>query len=331
MTDHSAAPAARACLLKPACAAASPEACREDDCLAEHARAPVDLPATLERFEREARWGVCNTGSYRCSYFTWGAGPPLLLIPGMADDARSFILLSSLLAARFRCIAYDLPSGRGDGARLSRYRHGGLVGDTLALLDHLEIRQSYVLGSSFGGTIALALLEARPERFPRGILQGSFARRRLHPGQVWLARLLRGVPGRVGRLPFRRAALRRHHAGPFAGRPGDHWDFFLRRWNTPPIRAVARRALLLHRLDLRPLLGRVRQPVLLVYGDRDPLVSGECTDELLRGLPNAVRIELANCGHNPLFTHPEVLADVAGHFLTPPAPAVQFDAHAGLI
>jgi pimeloyl-ACP methyl ester carboxylesterase len=319
MTDHPAAPAAPDCPLKPACAVASPEACREDDCAAEHARPPLDLRAALERFEREARWGVCDTGRYRCPYFTWGEGPPLLLIPGMADDARSFVPLGSLLAARFRCIAYDMPTGRGDGARLRRYRHADLVEDALALLDHLAIRQSYVLGSSFGGTVALALLEARPERFPRGILQGSFAHRPLRPGQVRLAWLLRGVPVRARWMPFRRAEVRREHGGPFAGRPADHWDFFLGRWTTPPIRAVARRALLLHRLDLRPLLGRIRQPVLLVYGDRDPLVGGACADELLRGLPNAVRIELTGCGHNPIFTHPEVLADVVGHFLTPPA------------
>ena len=35
---------------------------------------------------------------------------------------------------------------------------------------------------------------------------------------------------------------------------------------------MARRALLLHRVDLRPLLPAIRQPVLLVCGSHDPLV-----------------------------------------------------------
>jgi pimeloyl-ACP methyl ester carboxylesterase len=331
MSEPSPAPAGHDCPLKQACDAASPDACREEACAAEHGGQHVPLRETLRRFDREADQGVCDTGRYRCAFFTWGVGPPLLFIPGLSDGAPSFIPVSGLLASRFRCIAYDLPAGRGDGARLGQYRHGDLVQDAVALLDHLGVRQSYLFGSSFGCTVALAALEARPGRFPRAILQGGFARRRLARAEAGLARLLRHAPGRMGMLPLRRAILRRHHAGPFAGRPPEDWDYFVARWNAAPIAAVARRALLLHRLDLRPLLGRIHQPVLLAYGDGDPLVSRSCMDELLHGLQNAVRIELNNCGHNPLFTHPEVLADVAGHFLTPPAPAATFDARAEMI
>ena len=82
--------------------------------------------------------------------------------------------------------------------------------------------------------------------------------------------------------------------------------------------AVAHGALLLHRLDLRPILAGIRQPVLLVCGDGDPLVSRSCEEDLLTGLPNVRRVELCRCGHNPLFTHPEVLAEVVRGFLTPP-------------
>ena len=87
----------------------------------------------------------------------------------------------------------------------------------------------------------------------------------------------------------------------------------------PPIAAVAHRALLIHRLDLRHLLAEIHQPVLLVCGDHDPLVGPACEEALLRGLPNAGRAQLAGCGHNPLFSHPEVLAELTRQFLTPPA------------
>jgi pimeloyl-ACP methyl ester carboxylesterase len=58
--------------------------------------------------------------------------------------------------------------------------------------------------------------------------------------------------------------------------------------------------------------------VLLVGGDRDPVVARCCEEELLAGLPNAGRVELAGCGHVPQFTHPEALAQVTRRFLMPP-------------
>jgi pimeloyl-ACP methyl ester carboxylesterase len=234
------------------------------------------------------------------------------------DDARSFVLLMAGLAGQFRCIAYDLPAGGGDGARLGRYTHADLVADALALLDHLDLRQSYVLGSSFGSTIALGAMRAQPKRLLRGVLQGGFARRRLAPAEVLLARAFRYWPGHVGRVPLRRTFLYRCHAAPFAGRPPELWDYFVTRSNAHRASAGAHRALLIHQIDLRATLSEIRQPVLLICGDNDPLVGPECEKELLNGLPNAGRVRLTGCGHNSLFTHPEVMAEVIRRFLTPP-------------
>src|SRR5262245_23689709 len=140
---------------------------------------PLSLKAAWDRFAREAVRGVCDTGRYRCPYFVWGTGPPLLFIPGVAASGRSFVLAVARLAAYFRCISYDLPTGRGDGARLARVSHADLVADAFALLDHLGIAQSYLFGSSFGSTIALAAMHENPGRTPRAILHGGFAWRPL--------------------------------------------------------------------------------------------------------------------------------------------------------
>jgi pimeloyl-ACP methyl ester carboxylesterase len=279
----------------------------------------VPLAEVLRRFDTEATRGVCDTGRYRCPYFSWGRGPALVMIPGLSDDARSFVLLAARLMGRFRCIAYDLPTGCDDGARMRRYTHADLVDDLRALLDHLGIQQTYLLGGSFGSTIVLGALLAFPERFPRAVLQGGFARRRLAPAEVGLAWLARFWPGPIRNMPLRRAALTRSHAEPFAGREPAVWDYFLTRWGTPPIAAVARRALLLHQVDLRSELPRIKQPVLLVCGDRDPLVNPTCESELLQGLPDVDRVELPGCGHNPQFTHPEVFAELLSRFLSPTA------------
>jgi pimeloyl-ACP methyl ester carboxylesterase len=280
--------------------------------------AAISLDEAQRRFDREAIRGICDTGRYRCPYYVWGTGPPIILVPGLVDDSLSFLFLSSLLAPRFRCIAYDLPAGRGDGARLSRYSHSDLAEDLIALLDHLRIPQSYAFGSSFGSTIILAAMRSNPGRIPRGMLQGGFARRPLAPAELLLARVARYWPGSMRRLPFRKGLLRRCHHGPFASRSAELWQYFLDRSSAPAIAAVAHRAVMLHHLDLRPILSEIHQPTLLICGECDPLVGPECEETLLQGLPNAGHVKIEGCGHNPLFSHPEVLADLVGRFLTPP-------------
>jgi len=279
--------------------------------------APVDLEQTRKRFQREAEHGVCATGRYRCPYYVWGEGPPLVFIHGIADEALSFIGPISLLSRHFRCIAYDLPSGSGDGARLGRYRHEDYVADLLALLDQVGIGQGHLFGSSFGSTIALAALHSQPRRFLRSVLQGGFAQRPLAPAELLLARFARYWPAPMRRLPFRAAVLHYNHGGPFAARTADVWQSFLSRCGAPPMATVARRALAVHQVDLRRLLPAIAQPILLVCGDRDPLVNHKCEQVLLRGLPEVARVELQNCGHLPQFTHPELLAEVVQRFLMP--------------
>src|SRR5437764_686948 len=132
-------------------------------------------------------------------------------------------------------------------------------------------------------------LSANPKRIPRAVLQGSFACRPLGFAAHLLARLARSWPGTMHLVPGRTAVLRRFHFAPFASRPPEVWDYFLGRSNLPPIAAVAHRALMIHRLDLRSLLSEIRQPILLVCGEHDPLVGLACEEVLLRGVPNAGR------------------------------------------
>src|SRR5262249_61135839 len=102
----------------------------------------ISLAEALGRFKREAVPGVCDTGRYRCAYYSWGEGPPLLFVPGMSDTGVAFVQPISRLAGQFRCIAYDTPSGRGDGARLERHTHPDPVADALALPDPPPVPQS---------------------------------------------------------------------------------------------------------------------------------------------------------------------------------------------
>jgi pimeloyl-ACP methyl ester carboxylesterase len=278
---------------------------------------PIALAEAQSRFRREAVRGTCDTGRYRMPWYSWGQGPPLLFIHGLGDSSRSFLMPISRLSAHFRCLAYDQPAGGADGARLARYTHRDLVADVWALLDSLGIQKSYVLASSFGATIALEALRQQPRRLPRAILQGGLAHRPLRRAELLLARLCRLLPGTTAWLPLRRRLLRRFNPGLFDDRPPEVWEYFVDCCGRARVAAAAWQALILHRLDVRPILPQVRQPVLLVCGDRDLIVPPYHEEVLLRGLPNAGRAILEGSGHVPSYTHPEVFAEVVRQFLTP--------------
>jgi pimeloyl-ACP methyl ester carboxylesterase len=302
----------------------SPQSCPEEcplacveTCAAHPNLPPVDLNDTLARFAREAVQSTCSTGRYRMPYYSWGEGPPLVFVHGVCDSSRSFLMTISRLTPHFRCIAYELPAGRGDGAVLRRYTHDDLVTDFWALLDHLGLRQSYVLASSFGATIAIKALAARPERLPRAILQGGLTHRRLRRAELFLARLGRFLPGTTAWLPGREKVLAAVNRGLFDHRPPEVWRYFIECTARPRVAAFAHQVLWLHSVDVRPLLPQVRQPVLLLCGDRDRVVPPHYEKVLLEGLPSAGRVVIEGCGHVPSYTHPEVFAEIVRQFLTP--------------
>ena len=272
----------------------------------------------LHQLEQEARHGTAALSRYRCSYADWGEGPPLILIHGLADRLRSFALPLALLHKQFRCIAYNQPIGGDDGARLRRYNHDLLVDDLFELLDHLGLREAAVLGHSYGSTVAAKVMAARPERITRGIFLCGFVHRRLSRREHLLAWLARFLPGRLRHLPVRKQALERSHSWAFAHLEPERWPVFLRETESVPIAAMGWWAHQLHDTNVTDVLPRIAQPVLLAYGENDFLVPRAQQTEFFKRLPKAAQFEISGCGHFPMWSHPEAVAQATRQFLLPP-------------
>lgn len=274
-----------------------------------------DLTDLLRRFDREAEHGAFDAGRYRCRYHRWGEGPPIVIVHGLVDQARSFAAMMSALAEHFTCIAYELPDGAADGACLGRYHHAEFVADVAALLDHFRLNEATLFGSSFGSTIAIEALIAEPKRLTRAVLQGAFARRPLRRFERSVACWARYLPGRLNQVPGRSRLIDRLDRSAFIDADEETFACFKTCTGDAPIRSTARRALILDHLDLRSHLQRVTQPVLMIGGDRDTIVPRMYEEELLAGLPHAQRIEIPRCGHYPHFTHPLLMAEMIRDFL----------------
>lgn len=275
----------------------------------------ADLHAAQARFDAEAVPAAFHTGRYRLRYVTWGSGPAVVMVHGLCDQPRSFCLLMAELVDRgFRCVGYDLANGKDDDAKLGVYTHADFADDLVALLDHLGLTTADVKGSSFGSTVTLHALLRHPARFRKVVLQGGFARRPLVRIERGLSRLGRYWPWRMSQLPIRSTVMVKLEQHQFEGCPPELFDFLIRCSGDTPIRAAARRALILDKLDLRPRLNQIPHPVLMIGGDRDVIVPRQYEAEVEAGVPDVRRVEFTPCGHYPQYTMPGPMADEMARF-----------------
>ncbi|MCG3268075.1 alpha/beta fold hydrolase [Yoonia sp. I 8.24] len=85
----------------------------------------------------------------------------------LATDMRLFDYEASYLAKTFRVLRYDTRGHGQSTASQPPYSFPQLVGDLIALMDHVGIAKADVLGVSLGGMTALALAVHHPDRVNR--------------------------------------------------------------------------------------------------------------------------------------------------------------------
>jgi pimeloyl-ACP methyl ester carboxylesterase len=93
-----------------------------------------------------------------------GDGPPIVLLHGLSATRRNVVQGSRHLIKRgYRLIAYDA-RGHGVSSPAESYDYAELAGDLEAVLDHLGIDRTALVGSSMGAATAMAFTLEHPER-----------------------------------------------------------------------------------------------------------------------------------------------------------------------
>ncbi len=280
--------------------------------------APANFRAEVSRYDSAAEVRRWDGPRYRMTYRILGQGPPLFLIPGIASTYRVYALLLNQLSEHFRTILYDYPGEHAeDGAHLGRITHDHLVDDLFGLIDSMNVGRAFLVGLSFGSTIALKALFREPRRFPRSAIQGGFAHRQFSMAERWALRLGRLIPGTTSRLPLRREILAYNSRPEFPTLLQDRWDDYVEQNGLTPIRALAHRVDLLTDLDLRPIVSRIPAEILLLQGNEDRIVPRRDFEFLKSELPKAEAVVMPTVGHQPHMTHAEILAQLIHQWLLP--------------
>lgn len=241
-----------------------------------------------------------------------GDGPPLFLFHSLLADRASFDAVVPALAKSFRVIVPELP-----GFGRSRTVAGGLtaVADRMAeaVREAADGEAAVVLGNGYGGFVALQMAIRHPAIASRFILADCGAAFS-EPGREAF-RTMAAVSRDKGLAAITDVAMRRLFAPEFqAQHPelmGERREAFLR--TDPEVFRAACEALA--GLDLRPELGAVKVPVLVLVGEHDEATPPPMSHELSAGLLDARLRIIPGCAHVPQLQAPAVFLDAIADVL----------------
>jgi len=91
-------------------------------------------------------------------------GEPLLLLHGFPETGDAFAPIVATLGKRYRLIVPDLRGAGRSGRTSAGYDKKTQAGDVKALMDHLKIDRTHVIGHDIGARIAYAFAVQYPER-----------------------------------------------------------------------------------------------------------------------------------------------------------------------
>jgi 3-oxoadipate enol-lactonase len=192
--------------------------------------------------------------------------PALLLSNSLSSDLSMWDDQVPHWAERYRVIRYDQ---RGHGASVvsaAPYTMTQLGRDAVAVLDQLGVERAHFCGLSMGGMVGMWLLTHAPERIGRAVLANTAAY--MGPASLWDGRIALaragGMAATVEPTVTRWFPAHFHAAAPEAI---ERMRGMIRR---VPVEGYVGSCLAIRDMDQRTAIGGVRNPVLVVIGERDP-------------------------------------------------------------
>ena len=246
------------------------------------------------------------------AYERIGAGPPLVLVHGAAEDSRIWGPQLSGLADDFTVVAWDEP-GTGQSSDVPESFDLAAVADGLAgMLESLGLGPAHVAGLSWGGTVVLELYLRHPALVATLVMIDTYAGWK---GSLPAAEIEARVAGAREMLASRREDFDPTLPGLFAGDPPEEF--------LPLLSAIAadvrpatlgRQLAIMAEADLSDLLPRVSVPTLLIWGERDarsPLVVAR---QFEKAIPDTQLVVLEGAGHMTILERPEHLNEAVRNF-----------------
>ncbi|BCH21474.1 alpha/beta hydrolase [Mesorhizobium sp. L-8-10] len=240
-------------------------------------------------------------------------GKPTLLIHGYTDNSRSWSLIAPYLKER-RLIAIDLRGHGKSDAPACCYAYSDLADDVSLFLDAVGVAKADVIGHSLGSLTAQLLAAQHPDKVDQLVLISSTTAIGGGPGS-WL---WDNVMPLTAPIDPDSQFMKDWYANP---NPVDE-DFITReRTESAATPIPVWRGVLWGTVinDLTQIAPLVKAPMLVLWGDQDPLFDLTHQEKLEKAYPDARFEVFGGAGHNMFWEFPEKSAKVIKAFIDAPA------------
>lgn len=261
------------------------------------------------RDELEARYlnsptDLVDMGGFRLHIRDTGlkSAPTIILLHGFGSSLQTWDLWAGPLERTHRVVRLDLPgAGLSDPDPTGDYTDVRTHALILKLMDKLDIKQAVFVGNSLGSRIAWTFAAKHPDRVSKLVLiaPDGFASPGFAYGQKAEVPALLSIMSYV--LP---KALYRPNIEAAYADPKRLTDAVFDRYYDLTLAPGSRDALLARMqqtvlLDPRPILPKITQPVLLLWGKKDALIPVANAQDYLIALSNARLTTFDTLGHVP--------------------------------
>lgn len=248
-----------------------------------------------------------------------GAGEPLLLLNGGMMTYASWEPVATRLAKRYRLVLCDL-RGQLLSPGTPPADLTGNIGDLAALLDHLEIASTHVVGTSYGGEIGLLAAALIPDRV-RSLVAATVtdhATDAIRRGAEDLRRLVHASREGADRRLIHDRLVEEVYSADYVAVYADELAARREQFSLLPETWFADLEGILgavETLDLRPYLADIRCPTLVVIAADDRSMPPSRSLALAAAISGAETRVHESSGHALVAEDPEWLAEVTLEFL----------------
>ncbi len=223
----------------------------------------------------------------------------LVMIPAFGCDERLYAAIAPLLPSNV--LSASLIADEDNFA--------GCVAQVLA-----QAPESFViLGTSFGGRVALETALAAPQRVKGLVVIGSSAGPVADP-RAGLRRSERLRAGEARQVAAEMGEMIAHLDGPNG--PAARDAFVGMCEDVGPGRMTRQSDALARRTDLWPRLAEITCPALMLWGVHDKFAPAADGMRMAAAMPRGSYVELADCGHFPTLEYPAETAAAIHHWMT---------------
>ena len=269
-------------------------------------RAPASVPVCPPlRFARQSHGQM--------SFRSRGDGETIVFLHGLLGSSKSWAFQFDRLSRDYSMIAWDAP-GYGQSEMVSA-SIDAFVEALREFLANIGQPKVSLVGHSMGGTVAARFAATFPEQVSRLVLSCSHAGYgdpETAPMSAKFERRMReldeigpiayGVNRARGLLPNSVSAFVLDYAAEIVS-------------ETNP-EALRRATRMLQCADNRPLLPKLKMPILVLNGEMDTDVQPILKADLLRLAPITRHVEMPGLGHAPYFEAPDYYSSLIEDFLS---------------